>query len=758
MALTGKTIGELTALDYTTNNLLIPVEESGSTYHIAFSAINYTEIVYSALTFGMDVNSLIPGQHYLITDFKTCYDQPDYNSQGGTITTGNYKQGSVSPILVLATGTNTISQLAYQPQYSGDTIYYDPYFSVTEVTGGEAFGRITYRIDDKGNAFDYDFREVLFKRYNTYSASGDYDGRVSIDGSGNVTGVNTFFTSRNPGDVIGIVNSNSAYGVDFYEVVTATTDTSMVVTGHTINAVNDTLWTPSSTESGMSYKQSNIISNTGFTEYNTFVDYDECFNNTCGNRVGTTIYEDDDFLLSNNVFRDSPYIDNSFGSYFRNNTFNDDCTGNSIKYRFYNNVIDNDFDNNIITEDFYNNMIVVDFRNNYVQESFYNNNLGDDDGTDFENNIINGTFNGNFYTGADVFQYNTINGSFSGNKILDRFQYNNVQTFGNNTIENNFEYNQIGDGFNGNLIKLNFSDNILGSDVYSNNFYGNFQTNTGGPNLYDNNFYNNVTENTLGYLFYNNDIGDVDNIENFSFDRNSFQGGCSNNTFTGNTQFNKVGHEFDSNTIATNFSYNKIGDYFTSNTIASDFGFGGGNYRGNVIGNGFYDNIIGEYFYNNTIPDNFYNNIIGDYFQWNIVDTYVDGVDFTTNYGNISGITYVATGSTATDGTYSDLGGTTNGNGVNSTFNIEVSGGTVTGVTINDSGKLYAVGNTITILGTQIGGTDIIDDVIITIVGIEPDPSVYELYTCNIFKNSNLTNRLSYYDESDVLNIKNINE
>ena len=28
MALTGKTIGELTALDYTTNNLLIPVVET----------------------------------------------------------------------------------------------------------------------------------------------------------------------------------------------------------------------------------------------------------------------------------------------------------------------------------------------------------------------------------------------------------------------------------------------------------------------------------------------------------------------------------------------------------------------------------------------------------------------------------------------------------------------------------------------------------------------------------------------------------
>jgi len=614
MALTGKTIGELNALDYTTNNLLLPVEEAGLTYHIPFSGINYTETVYSGLTLAMSTSELTPGQYYLITDFKTCYDQPDFDSTGTAITTGNYKQGSVSPILVLATGTDTISQLAYQPQYSGDTIYYDPYFSVTEVTGGDAFGRITYRIDDQGNAFDYDFREVLFKRYNTYSANSSYDGTVSIDGSGNVTGVNTFFTNQSNGNVIGVVNSNSAYGVDFYEIVSITSDTSMVVTGNTITAIDNTLYTPSTNESGMSYKKSNIISNTGFTEYNTFTSYSSCFNNTCGNKVGTTIEDGYDFLLSNNVFRSSPYIDNSFGSYFRNNTFNDDCTGNTIKYRFYNNVIDNDFDNNVITSRFHNNMIVVDFNDNYVQNNFYNNNLGDDDGTSFTDNIINGNFNGNFYTGYDPFQYNTINGSFYNNKILRRFDNNNIQSFYDNILEGSFNNNQIGENFYGNTIKGSFGDNVLGRNVYNNTFYGNFTTNTGGPNIYANYFYNNVLVNNLGSDFYSNDIGDIDNIQNFSFDQNSFQGNCRNNTFTGNTQFNKIGHEFYSNIIATNFSYNQIGDYFNNNTIASDFGYGGGNYRGNVIGNGFQGNTIGEYFYDNTIGDQFTLNTIPDFF------------------------------------------------------------------------------------------------------------------------------------------------
>ena len=106
----------------------------------------------------------------------------------------------------------------------------------------------------------------------------------------------------------------------------------------------------------------------------------------------------------------------------------------------------------------------------------------------------------------------------------------------------------------------------------------------------------------------------MNNIQGYGFINNSFQGNFYGNTFTGATQYNKVGHYFYGNTVANNFSYNQIGDDFNNNTIASEFGFGGGNYRGNVIGNGFHSNIIGEYFYDNTIGDSFGTNQIQDYF------------------------------------------------------------------------------------------------------------------------------------------------
>jgi hypothetical protein len=384
---------------------------------------------------------------------------------------------------------------------------------------------------------------------------------------------------------------------------------------------------------------------------------------------------------------------------------------------------------------------------------------------------------------------------FRKNSILNGFNLNtiggvdNLLTFENNQIMNNFKGNDIQGNFWSNQIKTDFK----GNDIF----------------------------------------------EEFGFNNIGF--GCSPNTFSGNTSHNNIGDYFSFNTCYGSFLYNTLGTDFRSNEIQDGFGFGGSYNQGNRIGNYFNDNTIGEYFYNNTIPDNFYNNTIGEYFQWNIVDTYVDNIDFTTNYGNISGITYFATGNTATDSSYGNVGGTTNGNGVNALFQIDVVSGSVINVSVNNSGKLYVIGDTITILGTSIGGdTGIIttfsgngigitgvtgsypnifaqgtgsgenasfdvtvtsgvvssvvlnqggtgylvgelltisgdvfgsteditiivesvysDDVIITVTSISQNPSVYELYTCNIFKNSNLTNRLSYYDASDVLTIKNINE
>ena len=96
--------------------------------------------------------------------------------------------------------------------------------------------------------------------------------------------------------------------------------------------------------------------------------------------------------------------------------------------------------------------------------------------------------------------------------------------------------------------------------------------------------------------------------------------------------------------------------------------------------NNFENNIIGEYFYNNSIADNFVNNTIGYDFQFNIINTYVYGTDFTLNYGNITGFSYTATGTSLSGSLYTNVEGTTTGHGVNAYFNIQFLGGGATGV------------------------------------------------------------------------------
>ena len=224
----------------------------------------------------------------------------------------------------------------------------------------------------------------------------------------------------------------------------------------------------------------------------------------------------------------------------------------------------------------------------------------------------------------------------------------------------------------------------------------------------------------------------------------------------GIVRHNNIGDNFEFNTCRGSFEYNTIGTNFYSNDVQDGFGFGSDEYQGNRIGNNFNDNLIGEYFYNNTIPDNFTNNIIGNYFQWNSVNTYINGVDFTVNYGNIADITYTATGTTATNGTYTDVGGTTAGSGVNALFTINVSGNSVSGVTVTNGGKLYLTGETITVLGSQIGGVNGADNVIITVVELGPIPTVYEPYSSNIFKNSASIDKVSYIDASDNLVVDDV--
>ena len=699
MALTGKTIGELTYLETPTPNTLIPVELSGSTYHIDFSAITgngggVIETTYSELVNNITGETLTPDRFYLMTDFQSCYDQPNYDNFKNPIFTGNYMTGNTEPILLLAISTTGFSPTVYSTLYTNDKITYDITWNTTEITSSPAKGRITERIDNFNNRTDYDNRNILFKRYIGYSYEEDqpYSGLVGISGLTGTTGVlygntgTTFNSNFGSGSIVSIKNLNPL----FFEILSVESDSLAIISGVTISETTDSPYYFGSNDGIMSYYQPNVRQDEVF-EYTTFgyvIDNSDALNNYIGNQANLFIKQGTgDFLLANNVFLDGPIVNNTIGNGSYNNTFNDDCDNNQIGDRFYNNSTNDDFDGNIIGENFNNNYITSNFNNNRIGSdfdfnillggSFYRNNIGNDfnnnvwTNSDFQNNEIGNYFNnneiyGDFYNNDigngynnnesySTYNRNLIGNGYNGNTVYSQFYENNIEhVFQNNTIGtnltigvDNFRTNRVGSNFEDNIIKVNFQYNNILNNFNNNTIYWEFRKNSilndfnlntiGGVDnlglLFENNqIMNNFKGNDIQGNFWSNQIK-TDFKGNYIFEEfgyNNIGYGCSPNTFSGTTTFNNIGDYFQFNNCYGSFRYNTIGTDFNNNEVQDGFGFGGVSYQGNRIGNNFNDNTIGEYFYNNTIPDNFTENTVGDYFQWNIVNTAVNGVCLST--------------------------------------------------------------------------------------------------------------------------------
>ena len=124
------------------------------------------DITHAELLVAKNTSTLSPGTYYRITDFKTMYDQPDFNANGSAKTSVAAKEGPVEPIIVLALKNNTLSTKAYQEAYPKDSIEYILEFT-TPVNQTVTKGRIIYRKDEWNNETDFDHRNVLFKRYSS---------------------------------------------------------------------------------------------------------------------------------------------------------------------------------------------------------------------------------------------------------------------------------------------------------------------------------------------------------------------------------------------------------------------------------------------------------------------------------------------------------------------------------------------------------------------------------------------------------------
>ena len=656
MALTGKTIGELSYLSGVTTDTLFPVELSGDTYHIAYSAFtnsNYNEGTYDELYSFATGGTLTAGSYYLMTDFQTCYDQPNFDTDGTPITIGNYKTGTTEPILLLAISTTVFSPTVYSTLYPQDKISYDVTWNTTEVTSGPAKGRITERIDQFNNRADYDFRAVQFIRYVGYFSEQFYNGKINLDGTtGQVTTAQSgtsFTTDFTVGDIFGIYSPviNGIASFQYYEISSIVSNVEMYVTGRTLDNVSNVYYSSGiRLPNYMNPFQCNITGTTNdeFAEYYTFNNGTN-YNTYLGDNVSY-----DTFILSNNVFLSGSYRNNTFGGNVVGNTLNDDMDSNIIGPYCQYNIITNDFDRNNIGSYFQYNIIDCDMESNQIDNYFQNNMLGDADGQDFDFNRIGSYFSYNFLTfNNNDFINNNIGDSFNNNLIDSGFRNNTiVGDFYNNLIRNaSFYDNTIGDNFYDNIIPVSFTSNNIGDNFNTNTIYFEFRKNSilngfnlntiGGVDslglLFENNqIMNNFKGNDIQGDFTDNQVK-TDFKANEIFDEFRFNNVGYNflsNNLSGGTYSNIIGDHFTFNNFYGVFSYNTIGTNFNNNEVQDGFGFGEVSYQGNRIGNNFNDNTIGEYFYNNTIPDNFADNTVGDYFQWNIVNTAVNGVCLST--------------------------------------------------------------------------------------------------------------------------------
>ena len=566
---------------------------------------NFEEITYSELATKIGDSELVVGRYYKITDFKSCYDQPNFNFYGDSITTGNYKEAEISPIIVLAIATDKLHAQAFQPEFPSDIIKYDVLFDTTEITSGVALGRITERIDEFNNRTDYDHRFIEFRRYTLYyydAKNQQKTGTIQIDSTtlvdnyytATVIGTGTSFTTDvTVNDIIAIPNmNNSNINLQFCKVTSITSDTEMAIEGYYLSNVSPlTKWYGTNSYSNMSYKMNNIVGDeVNFGEFTLFGDIEgvaDFYNNYYGNTYNLG-YE---FNLSNNVVLAGPFSNNTFKDGCRNNSFDDDMVENNIGYDFRNNSITNDFDENIIGNDFYDNVIIQDFQNNTIGSDFYNNLITGE----FRDNHIGEEFYHNMIStdSSDGFWRNQVGNQFHNNIMItyDEFQNNVIGNgFNNNEIYNSFYKNRIGVGFNNNNIFQEFVDNVIGNGFNNNNTYFSFESNDIDNYFETNTIYAYFNDNIIGEGFYSNSLGSSTNTINFY-----------NNTIKNNS---------GNNTIGVNFEKNSIENDFLTNSILKDTS-NNGEFLRNKLGNNFISNAIYAYFNDNTIGEGFDNNDLG---------------------------------------------------------------------------------------------------------------------------------------------------
>lgn len=158
----------LEAITYITGNIWLGSTNGGSGGGI-------TSVTFAELTSLVNANYLIAGNFYLITDFKmVTYIQ----YSGGGVGSEDVYIGSTEPMIVQAVSPVLLSSKISSILFPTDEITWRFNFSDREwdAVAGQSSGIITSRYDTINKLYrDYDWRNIIFYRWETINGSGIYD-------------------------------------------------------------------------------------------------------------------------------------------------------------------------------------------------------------------------------------------------------------------------------------------------------------------------------------------------------------------------------------------------------------------------------------------------------------------------------------------------------------------------------------------------------------------------------------------------------
>lgn len=573
----------------------------------SFGPGGLTSTTYSALAALALSSNLVPGAYYEITDYQTShyiqYSGPVTGSGG--IGGEEVNLGPVEPLIVQALSYSELSINASSSAYPNDKILYlisvpDGDYDYASSTGK---GCIIYREDTvKKITRDYDWRNVVFRRWETSPGSGDFFSVLPVIGSAyqdvspfsdpdtcydvyikspldNPLGIilitgspywldNTVFEA----DVVTDTSSNFAFGnhitgyngdkttviANQFNIMVNNLISTEQFVGNQILSLNSNTLIQSYTLTysdifGFSFnKVSDFNSNTytGFVYSNTVI---SVLGNTGIDQIGCTCLSINantcDIISVNTGEIISDNIANEISG---NNVViigNNDCK--DIKLNVGVQCIYNTTSGDIN----YNNVLVIDsntctYITNNAGVTISNNTIGAHSITYNNSTYIVGNSNtGDIYRNTTAYIYDNTN---SGNII-----YNNCTAIYGNSNGNYISTNTgqvIYDNTNSGYITNNTVTSIESNNSNVNRISGNI-----GYQVSNNTINGDIIGNSVHNIFLNSGTGDIGQNKGYSLSTNTFDGNFGKNTF----------RVFDSNTFGNSAGSNIISEHNFIDSVAS---------------------------------------------------------------------------------------------------------------------------------------------------------------------------------------------